>query len=156
MIAIAISFMTDRFQYGYSRKDAGLLNRSKPGQARAQRTYDGLLDAVGSTGRGQVERISTNLICERAGAAPPALNRYLDDRYALIGALVERLMKRQKAGFWLGPPAMPMPGSTSSPSARSSCCAFPLAIQGAHDAQSTQSAIIPRPADQPFCALFGK
>lgn len=68
----------------------------KPVQARAQRTYDALLDAAGTLlGEVGVERISTNLICERAGTTPPALYRYFDDKYAVIGALAERLMERQ-------------------------------------------------------------
>nr|WP_221262813.1 TetR/AcrR family transcriptional regulator [Sphingomonas kyeonggiensis] len=42
-----------------------------------------------------IERISTNLICERAKVTPPALYRYFDDKYAIIYALAERLMLRQ-------------------------------------------------------------
>lgn len=69
-------------------------------QARAQKTYDALLDAAGVLlGEVGVERISTNLICERAGTTPPALYRYFDDKYAVIGALAERLMERQNAAL---------------------------------------------------------
>jgi AcrR family transcriptional regulator len=72
----------------------------KPVQARAQRTYDALLDAAGVLlGEVGVERISTNLICERAGMSPPALYRYFDDKYAVIGALAERLMLRQNVAM---------------------------------------------------------
>ncbi len=72
----------------------------KPVQARAQRTYDALLDAAGALlGEVGIERISTNLICERAGLSPPALYRYFDDKYSVIGALAERLMQRQNAAL---------------------------------------------------------
>jgi AcrR family transcriptional regulator len=42
-----------------------------------------------------IERISTNLICARAGMTPPALYRYFNDKYAVLEALAERLMERQ-------------------------------------------------------------
>ncbi len=65
-------------------------------QARSQKTYDALLDAAGDLlGEVGIERISTNMICERAGMSPPALYRYFDDKYAVIGALAERLMAKQ-------------------------------------------------------------
>ena len=44
-----------------------------------------------------VERISTNLICARAGMTPPALYRYFKDKYAILEALGRRLMDRQNA-----------------------------------------------------------
>jgi AcrR family transcriptional regulator len=98
MIVIAISSVTVRFHF-----DGGggkLLTHRKPVQARAQRTYDALLDAAGTLlGEVGVERISTNLICERAGATPPALYRYFNDKYAVIGALAERLMERQNVAL---------------------------------------------------------
>ena len=72
----------------------------KPVQARAQRTYDALLDAAGHLlGEVGVERISSNMICERAGTTPPAFYRYFDDKYAIIAALAERLMKRQNVAL---------------------------------------------------------
>lgn len=78
----------------------GLATHRKPVQARAQRTYDALLDAAGVLlGEVGIERISTNLICERAGMSPPALYRYFDDKYAVIGALAERLMLRQNVAM---------------------------------------------------------
>lgn len=42
-----------------------------------------------------IERISTNLICERAGVTPPALYNYFSDKYAIMEALGRRLMERQ-------------------------------------------------------------
>ena len=73
-----------------------MLTHRKPVQARSQKTYDALLDAAGALlGEVGIERISTNMICERAGLSPPALYRYFDDKYAVIGALAERLMAKQ-------------------------------------------------------------
>ena len=68
-----------------------MTSHRKPVQARAQRTYDALLDAAGHLlGEVGVERISSNMICERAGTTPPAFYRYFDDKYAIIAALAER------------------------------------------------------------------
>ncbi len=61
-------------------------------------TYERLLDVAGELlGEMGVERISTNLICARAGMTPPALYRYFKDKYAVLEALGERLMARQNA-----------------------------------------------------------
>lgn len=46
-----------------------------------------------------IERISTNLICQRAGVTPPALYHYFSDKYAVIEALGQRLMDRQNAAL---------------------------------------------------------
>lgn len=46
-----------------------------------------------------IDRISTNLICARAGLAPSALYRYFQDKYAVLEALGERLMARQNAAL---------------------------------------------------------
>jgi AcrR family transcriptional regulator len=68
----------------------------RPLQDRAKRTFDGLLDAAADLlGEVGVERISANLICERAGVTPPAFYRYFDDKQAIVVALAERLMERQ-------------------------------------------------------------
>lgn len=73
-----------------------LTTHRKPVQARALKTYDALLAAAGMLlAEVGIERISTNLICERAGATPPAFYRYFDDKYAIIAALAEKLMLRQ-------------------------------------------------------------
>ena len=50
-----------------------------------------------------IERISTNMICARAGVTPPALYRYFKDKYAVLEALGRRLMDRQNAALfaWL-------------------------------------------------------
>ena len=72
--------------------------RPKPGpkQERAQHTYETILNVAGELlAEIGVDRISTNLICARAGITPPALYRYFDDKYAVLEALGRRLMTRQ-------------------------------------------------------------
>lgn len=70
----------------------------QPRQGRAVATRERLLDVAGSLlGEVGVERISTNLICARAGMTPPALYRYFKDKYAVLEALGQRLMDRQNA-----------------------------------------------------------
>lgn len=41
------------------------------------------------------EKLTTNLVCERAGMTPPALYRYFPNKYALLTELAERLMAAQ-------------------------------------------------------------
>jgi AcrR family transcriptional regulator len=70
----------------------------QPRQVRAVQTYERLLDVAGQLlAEVGVERISTNLICARAGMTPPALYRYFKDKYAVLEALGGRLMDRQNA-----------------------------------------------------------
>jgi AcrR family transcriptional regulator len=70
----------------------------QPRQVRAVQTYERLLDVAGQLlAEVGVERISTNLICARAGMTPPALYRYFKDKYAILEALGGRLMDRQNA-----------------------------------------------------------
>ena len=72
--------------------------RSRPKQERAQQTYDLLLDVAGELlAEVGIDRISTNMICARAGVTPPALYRYFEDKYAVLEALGRRLMDRQNA-----------------------------------------------------------
>jgi len=69
-----------------------------PRQERAVQTYERLLDVAGELlAELGIERISTNLICARAGMTPPALYRYFRDKYAVLEALGRRLMDRQNA-----------------------------------------------------------
>lgn len=59
-------------------------------------TRERLLDMAGELlGEVGIERISTNMICARAGMTPPALYRYFKDKYAVLEALGQRLMERQ-------------------------------------------------------------
>ena len=50
-----------------------------------------------------IERLSTNLVCERAGLTPPALYRYFPNKYALLSELGKRLMHAQnvRVGRWI-------------------------------------------------------
>lgn len=75
-----------------------------PRQERSQQTYERLLQVAGELlAEVGIERISTNLICARAGMTPPALYRYFKDKYAVLEALGRRLMERQNAvlAAWL-------------------------------------------------------
>ncbi len=78
------------------RQPVELLEKNKPRQERAKRTYEGILDAAAhllvEVG---VERISTNLIAERAGITVPALYRYFPNKYAVLYALGAKLMDAQ-------------------------------------------------------------
>lgn len=78
-----------------------LLEKNRPKQARAIKTYESILDAtcellveVG------LERVSTNLISERAGITVPALYRYFPNKYSVFNALGARLMDRQNAAMF--------------------------------------------------------
>jgi AcrR family transcriptional regulator len=69
-----------------------------PRQDRAVQTYERLLDVAGELlAEVGIERISTNMICARAGMTPPALYRYFRNKYAVLEALGRRLMDRQNA-----------------------------------------------------------
>ena len=70
--------------------------RTMPKQGRAVQTYERLLDVSGDLlAEVGIERISTNLICARAGMTPPALYRYFKDKYAVLDALGHRLLARR-------------------------------------------------------------
>ncbi|WP_260599274.1 TetR/AcrR family transcriptional regulator [Sphingomonas endolithica] len=74
--------------------------RARPQQERSQQTYDLLLNVAGELlAEVGIDRISTNMICARAGLTPPALYRYFDDKYDLLEALGQRLMTRQNAAL---------------------------------------------------------
>ncbi len=75
--------------------------RAAPKQERAVQTRERLLDVAGALlAEVGIERISTNLICARAGVTPPALYRYFKDKYAVLTALGERLMDRQNTALY--------------------------------------------------------
>lgn len=70
--------------------------RPRPKQERAQLTYELLLDVAGGLlAEVGIDRISTNMICARAGVTPPALYRYFKNKYDVLEALGLRLMARQ-------------------------------------------------------------
>ncbi|MGH6651613.1 MAG: TetR/AcrR family transcriptional regulator [Sphingopyxis sp.] len=72
--------------------------------SRKPSTRERLLDTAGQLlGELGIDRVTTNLICERAGVTPPALYYYFGDKYEVIAALGERLMGRQNDALvrWL-------------------------------------------------------
>lgn len=77
-----------------------LLEKNQPRQQRAIKTYEAILDATGELlVEVGLERISTNLIAERAGITVPALYRYFPNKYAVLNALGGRLMDLQNQSF---------------------------------------------------------
>ena len=70
--------------------------RATPNQDRSQRTVERVLEAAAALlEEVGFERLSTNMICKRAGLTPPALYRYFPNKYAVLKELGERLMEAQ-------------------------------------------------------------
>jgi AcrR family transcriptional regulator len=73
-----------------------LTTKKPPTQQRGTDTFERILEVTAETlvdvG---IERLSTNLVCERAGLSPPALYRYFPNKYALLSELGQRLMLLQ-------------------------------------------------------------
>lgn len=87
-----------------TRANVELLEKNKPRQERAKRTYEAILVAAAELlVEVGVERISTNLIAERAGITVPALYRYFPNKYAVLNALGTVLMDKHNAVYtqWL-------------------------------------------------------
>jgi len=83
-----------------TRRKVELLEKHKPLQERAKRTYEAILAAAAELlVEVGVERISTNLIAEAAGITVPALYRYFPNKYAVLNALGAVLMDRQNQVF---------------------------------------------------------
>lgn len=79
-----------------ANRQVELLEKNKPRQERAKRTYESILNSAAELlVEVGVERISTNLIAERAGITVPALYRYFPNKYAVIYALGAGLMDSQ-------------------------------------------------------------
>jgi AcrR family transcriptional regulator len=73
-----------------------LAGARRPAQRRANETYERILEVTAETLADiGFERLSTNIVCERAGLTPPALYRYFPNKYALLYELGRRLMQRQ-------------------------------------------------------------
>ncbi len=83
-----------------TRDGIELLEKNQPRQERAKQTYEAILRAAAEllieVG---VERISTNMMAERAGVTVPALYRYFPNKYAVLYVLGARLMDRQNKVF---------------------------------------------------------
>lgn len=74
--------------------------RSAPQQARGLRTVDAILDAAATLLMDiGLERLSTNMISERAGVAPPSFYRFFPNKYAVMKELADRLMAVQNAAL---------------------------------------------------------
>ena len=70
--------------------------KTQPTQDRSRQTYDAILESTAHLlEEVGIERLSTNLICDRAGLSPPALYRYFPNKYALLRELGKRLMQAQ-------------------------------------------------------------
>ena len=83
-----------------NRREVELLEKNRPRQERAKRTYESILNAASQLlVEVGVERISTNLIAERAGITVPALYRYFPNKYAVLNALGSLVMDRQNQVF---------------------------------------------------------
>jgi AcrR family transcriptional regulator len=83
-----------------------LATKKLPSQQRATETYERILAVTAQTlADVGIERLSTNLVCERAGLTPPALYHYFPNKYALLSELGQRLMERQNARVarWIVP-----------------------------------------------------
>ena len=79
-----------------------LLEKNKPQQERAKRTYEAILYAAAELlVEVGVERISTNIIAQKAGITVPALYRYFPNKYAVLSALGASCMDKQNAVFQL-------------------------------------------------------
>lgn len=95
-----------------------LETKVQPAQKRATETYELLLDAAAKTLAEQgIERLSTNLVAERAGVTPPALYRYFPNKYALLSELGKRLMQRQNECIdrWISPEVLAGGSETLEP-----------------------------------------
>ncbi|MEP4484431.1 MAG: TetR/AcrR family transcriptional regulator [Halioglobus sp.] len=83
-----------------TRPKVELLEKNRPRQARAKRTYDAILSSAAELlVEVGVERISTNLVAERAGITVPALYRYFPNKYSVLYTLGSVLMDSQNAAF---------------------------------------------------------
>jgi AcrR family transcriptional regulator len=73
-----------------------LETKVSPSQDRARNTFETILSITGDLlSEVGFERLSTNMICKRAGLTPPALYRYFPNKYAILHELGRRLMEAQ-------------------------------------------------------------
>ncbi len=79
-----------------AHQTVSLETKLKPSQVRAQHTFEAILIVAGELlAEVGFERLSTNLVCQRAGLTPPALYRYFPNKYAILSELGRRLMQAQ-------------------------------------------------------------
>lgn len=73
-----------------------LATKKAPTQLRAVETFERILSTCSELlAEVGIERLSTNLICRRAGITPPALYQYFPNKYAILHELGRRMMWRQ-------------------------------------------------------------
>lgn len=76
--------------------DVDLETKVEPSQDRARNTFETILTVTGELlGEVGFERLSTNMVCKRAGITPPALYRYFPNKYSILRELGRRLMEAQ-------------------------------------------------------------
>jgi AcrR family transcriptional regulator len=81
---------------GARKAKPSLAMKKPPAQQRSTETFERILEVAAHTlADVGIDRLSTNLICERAGLTPPALYRYFPNKYAVLSELGRRLMVRQ-------------------------------------------------------------
>ena len=100
---------TARVRPAARRRAPPLEAKKQPEQQRAAETVERILEATAATLEEiGFERLSTNLVCARAGLTPPALYRYFPNKYALLCELGRRLMQRQNVLVprWITPQAL--------------------------------------------------
>ncbi|RQH03887.1 TetR/AcrR family transcriptional regulator [Paraburkholderia dinghuensis] len=88
------------------KQKPSLSTKMQPAQQRAAETYERILEVAAQTlADVGIERLSTNMVCERASLTPPALYRYFPNKYALLSELGQRLMQRQNERIerWISP-----------------------------------------------------
>lgn len=72
------------------------LETKSPMRKRGKDTFEMILSTAGELlAEIGFEKLTTNLVCERAGMTPPALYRYFPNKYALLSELARRLMAAQ-------------------------------------------------------------
>ncbi|QMW24185.1 TetR/AcrR family transcriptional regulator [Sandaracinobacteroides saxicola] len=75
--------------------------RPQPQQQRSTETVGRILDAASALlDEVGFDRLTTNLICQRAGLTPPALYRHFAHKYAVMEELGRRLMEAQNAALY--------------------------------------------------------
>jgi AcrR family transcriptional regulator len=88
--------------------------KTQPRQQRSQDTYEQILTVTAQLlGEVGIERLSTNLVCERLGISPPALYHYFPNKYAIVHELGARLMQAQDAvvARWVSAQTMKLPAA---------------------------------------------
>lgn len=89
-----------------------LTAKKQPAQQRGAETYERILEvAAALLSEVGIERLSTNLICSKAGMTPPALYQYFPNKYAVLCELGQRLMHRQneRVALWMTPEVLAGP-----------------------------------------------